>query len=1489
MKKIPLTLQQQDIYYDQLITPEAPNYNIGARVEIDGRINISVFTEACEAFVQQHDVFRYCISQGNGTVFFQEVAPTRKVLEVIDFSTTAAPKQQTNQFVKKHFTQPFNFSATAPLFYFALLKISETYFVFYSKYHHIITDGWGTSLVYQRLVTFYNEKLKYGAIKSVYTYSYKDYVKEDLAYEHSKDFLLDKEYWINRYKELPEPLFSKNTLSNTLSSKRKAIYLNRGHYNQLNLVAKQLKVSTFHVILGALYIYFSRFYNNNEFAIGLPVLNRNKAVFKKTVGLFMGMSALKITLDFEETLGSLVLKIRNQLRQDYRHQKFPLGKLIQGLSAFQERERLFNLTLSYEKHDYAYAFEETNCEVIPLTHQAERVALATYIREFDKNQDVKIDFDYNIDYFDEEAIEKFSLHFNTLLGSIVRNPNAKLYEFEFIEVIEKDRVTKHFNQTVVSYAQESIPALVNNCATAFPQKIALKDEVNAYNYEDLKKISDQIAHHLLTINTKKTTIAVLMDRSAEMVAILLGILKSGSAYIPLDPTFPIDRLQYIIQHSKVQILIYEGTYAEYLKLDQEVVLLDKSEVLKPCNKPITTIPEICNKATAYIIYTSGSTGNPKGVEISHKSVVNFLQSMQKRPGLSVQDVLFSVTTYSFDISVLEFFLPLITGATVYVASKKILEDPKQIITKLGEVTPSCLQATPSFYQMLYTLGWKGSKQLKVLCGGDVLSGSLSEKLVETNAEVWNMYGPTETTIWSTTKKIEKTTASNNIGTPIANTQIYILDQWLNPVSVGAIGNIYIGGEGLAKGYYQNQSMTQEKFISSPFNLKETIYQTGDVGKWNNHGEIEFLGRSDNQVKIRGYRIELGDIEQKLNEIDEINDAVVIAQKKDHQEAILVGFYISKTKVLPSNEISNQLRLKLPEYMVPRVWVPMKAFPLTPNKKVNRKLLKTTDISSYFEKDTITKKPVGETENELITIWQSVLDSPVTNTITNFFELGGHSLKAVELVESINQCFGTLLGMKFVFDYPTILEQSAFIKKSKRQHFIPIPKLEKQSLYDLAPVQEGLWWACQQSQKLLAYMMCETFKVTGHINKNRLEKSIQSLFYNHEILRSNFVMLEGTPKLKVAPKEEVIFTISEVTVTHPENIPILLLELTANPFDLEKELLLRVYIVNTEEAQFLVFITHHLIMDGHSIELFKRELIENYNTQNITISEKQLEAIAYTDFAHWSQLTEKNRSSILKEYWKHQLNDYKISPTFITDYEKPSFKGKIIDFELNRDLNSDLEALATSLKVSKFSVILATINAFINRRYQKQDFCIGVPVLGRNHPEVKKMLGMFVNTLPIRIQINGNENFKRICVKTNALISEALEHQEYSIQSISKAAQLSKVPFDSIVVYQNPEHDQKASINFNDFSLEAHSFDAKHQFSRQPIAFNFFESNEILCCKVEFDKGLFDEESIQLMKDRYLKFVAASLKSLEMPIHKIDIELAVEKRIKTPEINIDFNF
>ncbi|OMP77907.1 non-ribosomal peptide synthetase [[Flexibacter] sp. ATCC 35208] len=1448
----PLTFPQQDIYYDQLIYPDTAIYNIGAKIAISGPLNRAALELAYQRMIEEHDAFRTIIILKDNEPWQEVLAHIVHKLEWKDYSAAVDADETAELYMQQEFARPFLLHDNMPPYRFCLIKISDDFHYLFSVYHHIITDGWGTSLLFQRLVGYYNSLLNHGSLPSSTVYTYSSFIADDAVYSASDSFLAEKEYWTGRFNTLPKALIpGKRLPGKKPESGRKELVVPRALYNRLAQLAQQCGVSTFHVILGVLYTYLGRFYNNYDFAIGLPVLNRGKFVYKQTVGLFTGVTLLRIDFKPESSFRELVSLIKQQLRKDYRYQRFPLGKLIRELNIHGNTAGLFNVNVSYEKQDYAADFAGTSTRVIPLTHRQERLALSLYVREFDEKDDVKLDFDYSLDHLDETSIGGLVKRFDQLLNEVILFADKPLYNLNWLPAEEHMQIITA-EQNFRAHPTDTVVALFRQRVKYAPEDIALRDEHLAYSYGELNRLSQLVAGHL-NCRQDRAPVAVLMDRSATLPLVLLGILRSGRAFIPLDPAFPTERLEYIVRHSGAQLLITDRTTSFELEVLDVATLLTGGIAGIEDNSVLTD--------AAYIIYTSGSTGNPKGVEISHAALSNFLFSMQHSPGISYTDTLFAVTTYSFDIAILELLLPLISGASVYVATAEILADPDKLLHTMATVKPNIIQATPSFYQLLFNAGWEGASGLKCLCGGDVLGEALAEKLLNHTDELWNMYGPTETTIWSSVKRIRRPAECSCIGHPIDNTSIYILDKWMNRMPLGAEGDIYIGGAGLAIGYYKNNVLTDQAFL---LRNGERIYRTGDTGRRAFNGELIFLGRTDNQVKIRGYRIELGDIESKLAGIEGIREAVVVSSRPAMQEAFLVAYMIPVGEPIPEKEILSLLKAALPTYMVPQVLIYLDAYPLTPNRKIDRKALSEREIRSASVGNPVVELyPVNAIK--LLVYWRQVLGVEQIGIDDHFFSLGGHSLSAVKLVSLINKEWGAGFTITDVFEHPTIRLQSVQMEQLATKVTV-IPIAEAARYYPVTRAQYHIWLLSQQRRAAAAYNMSAAFLVQGPLDLVALRKALLSIAARHEIMRTNFIEHDGIPY-------QHIKAFGDLQIVQLEGNAVLLTdEFVHRPFDLERDLLFRVALVRPENI--LVFVTHHLIMDGWSVEVLLQELIAIYNGRSVPSMSYQ-----FKDYSAWlGKVAAEDKAAIA--YWDEQLSEYIPRPVLMNERNSRvmSFKGRQYQFAFPALETSHLRQLAREQGTTTFTVITALFQLLLYKYDGSRDSCIGTVTAGRDVPGSESQLGMYANTCMLRSRIDPDKDFLVLLKETGQTIRQAAMYA-YNLPERANAY------FDIMIVYQPFESLANAIKEMNELSLEPFPLDVR--VSRFPLVFNFREQQDEIACEVVYDADIFSSDAVQLLIARYCKLAAeVTVNPAQLPD---EYKMMLIKESSSDTINIDFNF
>ena len=1455
-----LTLPQQDIYSEQQLYPGEAIYNIGAKIKIKGEIDSEVFNLAYTNLIKQHDSYRTIFSNDQQEVSTRIVAKVNE-LKHIDYSHFEDAERKAEDFVQNEFLKPFNITSGKGLYKFALIKISEDLHYLFTVCHHIITDGWGTSLMFQRLVQNYNEILKTGSVVSNYPYSYSDFSFDDAKYQTSKEYDTDKSYWKENFNKLPKNPFKQLSIDHGSQSGRKTLSIKREKYDALINLAKSYRASTFHLFLALLYIYFGRKHECRDFAIGLPVLNRSKFQYKKTVGLFMGVSPLRVKLNFKDTLEHLIKFIKDQLRRDYRHQRFPVGKLIQSLRKSQTVENLYNITLSYEKQDYSDHFDGTTTTVIPLTHQAERVALAVYIREFDRSEDVKVDFDYNKNFFNDITASQLTIQINELINSVLKKPNDCLYKFNYIPCEEQNEILGVFNDTFFELPQVSIIELFNNQKQSYPTKVAVSDRSHKFSFSELDLLSNQIAEFLQSRTELESSkvVGLCLERSCSTIAVMLGVLKAGKSFIPLDPFFPEKRLKYIINHSSLDFIISDQTKYNF----EDVIEIDRNYLMREVrNYNGKTISNIRPSDTAYTIYTSGTTGRPKGVEISHRSLTNFLLSMQQKPGIKDSDTFFAVTTYSFDISILELFGPLISGASVYVASNESLADPKEIIQLLEKTGSTIIQATPSFYQLLFNSGWKGNKNIKILCGGDVLNENLAGQLLASCKELWNMYGPTETTIWSSVKKLTNPKESSIIGKPIFNTRFYVLDTFLQLLPKDISGSLYIGGAGLAKGYHKKDNLYKEKFITNPFH-EGLIYETGDEVKWNQEGEIVFIGRNDQQVKIRGYRIELGEVENRLNELTDIEQAVVIAKKDNSGNNVLIAFFTSKVDVEIS-QLRSELQAVLPVYMIPSLFIRLVDFPLTPNQKIDRSALhrlNEKDLNSSNEKPPITKS-----EKKLARIWTQVLDLKKIGINDNFFAIGGHSLNAVKLVNQINNELNYSIDLKALFDFPTISSLSNYLSKLKNVQPENIPLCPRKEFYATTPSQHEIWLASQNMHRSVAYNMATAFHLNGYIDHKKLDAALNKILKRHEILRANFFEING----KIYQKFQDNFYLKiPVEKLRGGNLAFKLQELIQKPFDFESELLIRVNLLQkTNSNSILVFNMHHIIMDGWSLETLTKEFITYYNDDIDSEEQKNDNCLQFKDYAEWynSSFQEKDRL-----FWRNYLENYNFKNSFPPDNEphKPTYSANHDLLEFDKSETESIKKFTKKKGITIHNFLVTALNILIYRLNHNEDIIVGTINSGRGNSELTEMIGMFAKTLPLRTKISQKDTFDSVQDQVQKGVLE-LQRNSFLPFDYRKHFQI-----DVLMVFQSWNLLHENPIELKD--VEMIPYPLRLPFSRVPILMNFFEQDNLLKANISSNSQMYRKESIDLIILKFKKVAKEIIESPKKRLGDLDMELEFEKQ------------
>ncbi|MBC1218684.1 amino acid adenylation domain-containing protein [Nostoc sp. UCD121] len=1016
---------QQGILFHNLYESESGAYFVQLSYGLRGMLNIAAFERAWERVVAHHSPLRTSFHWEGLDKPLQVVHKQVQLpLEQLDWRGINPDEQQEKfqAFLLSDRQQGFNLSNES-LLRLTLICLDDQHYHFIWSSHHIILDGWSGALVFKDFVLLYEALCRGEEI----TLQSSDRFAGYIAWLQQQDLSQAEVFWRQTLQGVTAPTPLTNLEVHSLSAQaekylEQRLKLSPATTTALKSWAKQHQLTLNTIVQGAWALLLSRYSGEDEVVYGVTVSGRpvDLPTAESMVGIFINTLPLRVKLDGEMLLLPWLEQLQRQLLEIRQYEYSPLVE-IQGWSEIPRGLPLFESIVVFENYpvDRALSDWQKNLEIETLSaldHTNYPLTISVI-----PGSELEIRIASDRTRFDTATITRMLGHFQTLLEGMAANPEVRLYELPLLTAAEKHQLLVEWNKTQTDYPQnQCLHQLFEAQVEKTPDAVAVVFAEQSLTYQQLNQRANQLARYLQLLGVSaEVPVCICADRSIEMVVGLLGILKAGGAYVPLDPTYPLERLEYIQQDVRSPVLLTQSQLTAHLSSQSaQVVCLDTDweEIKQQTPENLTTATKPNN--LAYVIYTSGSTGQPKGVEIAHSNVVNFLSAMQQSVELNQQDVLVAVTTLAFDIAALEIFLPLTIGARVVVASREVARDGVQLSSLLTNSQATVMQATPATWRILLSAGWQGSKHLKILCGGEALSRQLANQLLPQCHQMWNLYGPTETTIWSTVEQVQWGEDTVTIGRPISNTYIYILDNNLQPTPIGVPGELHIGGTGVARGYWQRPELTAQKFITHPSQPDQKLYKTGDLVCYRSDGKIEYIGRLDYQVKIRGFRIELAEIEAVLAKHSDVQQAVVIAK----QDSLIAYAVLRSGQTTTIGELRDFLKQKLPYYVVPQTFVLLDSLPLTPNGKVNRKALADADTAIANFNDAFVP-PHNAIEEVLAGIWAKILLVERVGIHDNFFDLGGHSLLATQVISRIRETFKLDLPLRSLFESPTVAELS----------------------------------------------------------------------------------------------------------------------------------------------------------------------------------------------------------------------------------------------------------------------------------------------------------------------------------------------------------------------------------------------------------------------------------------------------------------------------------
>ncbi|MFA6570861.1 MAG: amino acid adenylation domain-containing protein, partial [Bacteroidota bacterium] len=1200
-----------------------------------------------------------------------------------------------------------------------------------------------------------------------------------------------------------------------------------------------------------------------------------------TIGVFT--NALPFKMDFvdNETFEEFVVRIKNKLRAAYRHQRFPVSQLtIDNTHKLTNNNRLFDFVLSYEKGEYGLDLKNCTSDFKIIKNGGELIPASIHVQDVGNNSDVTMVFDYNNSFLNDWEIDSIKTNLLTLLETIVENPAVHISDISVLKETEINKILNEFNYTSTKISGvNNVISLFEKNAKSSPDKVAYEDSECRISYSELNKSANKVAHFLIeNYNPEpENIIGIISSNSLNDITLILGILKTGAAFLPMNKNNPNERTRLIFKESGTKIIIKSKHNFFQLDSCEDCVVVDIENI----NSENDTNPDIKIKSSslAYVIYTSGSTGTPKGVMIEHKSLISAIECFIKRIGLTNKDRMLQFSNLAFDASLIEIFMMLIKGGTVigfdrdeYLVSEKFVE-------YIERLNVTVMDPTPSFIHSLGKIRFKTVK--KLISAADV--AIIEDFLFHAEyLEIFNAYGPTETAITSTIYKHTGKLISRTvpIGKPFDNLKFYILSPNMELLPVGATGDVYISGIQLARGYLNNPTLTSEKFISNPYEKNKKLYKTGDLGRWLPDGNIEFFGRADKQVKIRGNRVELGEIESLLMLHPEIRNSAVIVKNINCVNE-LYAFIVSE-KELNISDIIKFLQVKLPEYMIPACFIFIDEIPLNASGKVDRKYLERISYSQTHQTDFIF--PKNKAENTLLKIWQDILNSDNISTNDNFFYIGGHSLKATQLASKIYNSFKVEVKIRDIYDKPTIAEQALFVSSKSNANIIPIEPLKEADYYLCSGIQQRLWFLHNLDSGSAVYNMPAVYEIEDSINVDILRQSLQILVSNNEILRTKFEIIDGEVKQLISNNFVSEIEYFDFSDSDDESLNKLVSLIIGHVFDLNSLPLFKLVLIKlNQEKHIFVFNIHHIICDGLSLNLFLKMLFGTYsklsNNENLPDDKQR---IHYKDFAVWhNKLIDTEGLNKQKEFWMNLFKN-EFEPVYLpTDKKRPAvqtYNGNIFKFRISDSKLTEIRNFCKSQNTTLFSYFSAILNLLIYKYTLQNDVIIGTVVANRNHPDIESQLGCFINTIALRTIIEDNYSFSDLLnqVKQNTLTS--IENGNYPFELLVNDLNLprdtTRSPLFDIMISMNSY--EKSDFIHGNLKLKPYDFD--YHFSKYDLTFDINENSDEITVAVEYNTDLFLEETIDRLCKHFNLLVDFTLKFSDDKLTEINILTASEKKL-----------
>jgi amino acid adenylation domain-containing protein len=1545
--EIPLSFAQERLWFLQELDAESTAYFVPRVIRIKGQLNIRLVEQTFTEIIRRHEILRTVFPTVNGRPVQRIQPPYPFKIPVMDWSQEEGEnqKQKVSHFLKEEGKQAFDFE-NGPLLRVTLIKINQAEYFFVLTEHHLIHDGWTQGVLLQEFITVftaYMEGKAHGLPELPIQYAdfaiwQRNFLQGEVLERHL-DYWKEKLSGLASVLDLPANRVRPSVISG--EGAMKAFHLSAALTHQLKDFSRKHGTTLFMTMLAVFKTFLYRYTGVGDLCVGTGIANRRYKEMEGMLGMVINTLPLRTQVAGEITFSQCLKRVKETCLEAYQHEDTPFGKIVEMIKP----ERSLSYTPIFQ---VLFSFMDTPTENLRLpglelhveeTHNRSSkfdINIVVVPPEDEKGETL-VEWEYNTDIFDVPFIDRMIVHYSRLLEEILHTPEKNISMLPLLSGKEIHQLLYTFNRTASEYPKDkTIHQLFEEQAERTGHRIALvgrsyhvgtngrfiaSDTRTSHlhiTYMELNKKSNRLTHLLMGKGVQPSSIVGIMgDRSVEMIIGILGILKAGGAYLPIDPDYPEQRKQYMLADSAAKILLTNLPEGHHFNCQLSIVNYQLSINLSEAPLHHSSFITHHSDNLAYIMYTSGSTGHPKGVVVTHRNVLRLVKNTNYVE-LGEETRILQTGAPVFDATTFEIWGSLLNGGQLVLVDKEVILDAHGLANALKEYDVNTLWlSSPLFNQLMQQNIELFSPLRYLLVGGDVLSpphiNRVKRKLPGLN--IINGYGPTENTTFSTTYLIEKEFAQTiPIGSPIANSTAYIVDSSDQLQPIGVWGELVVGGDGVSCGYLNSPEMTADKFdqdfqddqddqeekvidrnplTSLPLYPSTPLYRTGDLARWLPDGTIEFKGRMDQQVKIRGFRIELGEIKSQLLTREDIEEAVVIDYRSGEEKYLCAYIVPDSALTPPAGKLRDYLSNALPDYMIPSFFIPIDKIPLTPNGKVDRKLLPEPGAADMGEEYKYLA-PRDAIEEKLVEIWSEVLNIGLNTPIginDDFFALGGHSLKAALLVSKVHRAFNVKIPIVEIFKTPFIRALSEYIKKADQEAYISLKPMEEREYYTASAMQKRLFILSQLEGIKSAYHLPRVLTVEGKLNRSSMEKAFQQLIQRHESLRTSFMLINDEPMQKIHKK--INFSIKDyIPVGAGGLAPLLALRDCVpnhadivkdfvHPFNLSHAPLLRVGLVKLEEEEhLLLFDMHHIVFDGTSMGILIRDVLALYEGKTLEPLK-----IQYKDFSEWQNSVE-GRAAIERQesYWLDRFKGEVPQLAVFTDYPRPdvqSFDGNRISFTFEKELRQKIERLNRETGTTLYMVLLAVYTILLSRYTRQEDIVVGSPVAGRQHVDFENIIGLFINALAMRNYPQPEKTFAQFLEEIRKNTLKAYENQGYPfdqlIGKLNIQKDFSRNPlFDAELAVQNMEiAELKAEgIRFKSYLYE---FNA----TQVDLALHAVETSEGIDFYFYYCTALFKKETMERFIHFFKEIVSTVVENKEIKLK--DIEISHDMGVLTTDI------